>query len=99
MSTTKFDVISSNDGVLWGAGPLASHGDTWSSIILSVVTAPLFSLEKLEKIGKKGKKSTLLYMSALWSCQPSRRVKDLSMLFQLFIWLGGLTVILMFEKD
>ena len=56
MSTTKFDVISSNDGVLWGAGPLASHGDTWSSIILSVVTAPLFSLEKLEKIGEKGKK-------------------------------------------
>ena len=43
MSTTKFDVISSNDGVLWGAGPLASHGDTWSSIILSVVT-PLLSL-------------------------------------------------------
>ena len=44
MSATKFDVISSNDGVLWGSGPLASHGDTWSSIILSVVT-PLFSQE------------------------------------------------------
>ena len=51
MSTTKFDVISSNDGVLWGCGPLASHGDTWSSIIFSVVTS-LFSQEKIEQNGE-----------------------------------------------
>ena len=54
MSTKKFDVISSNDGVLWGTAPMASHGDTWSSIILSVVTPDsTLLLGKMEKNMKK----------------------------------------------